>query len=272
MKDYPEDGELFRKKMERAGLVVEQAPDGEQGPCQPAIGGGRDHSWPRAEGDLATMDLKNQPAGRQQGSAATVSPGDQRLLMFIPILHTLADLGSLGEAVRKTFLSKYGALTARRKEAALEKLWEEIGGSILGLGLDFSRARLYQDGLPICGREEEIVLDLASRGSHNHRLLLELMARGAALMGTESPELLLQEYGLAREAVAAAPRRPGSQGRPAAGATLLQARDRFIASRINATLSPGETALLFLGLLHAPEPFLDRDIQVAYPCRRLLPR
>lgn len=76
--------------------------------------------------------------------------------MFIPILHTLADLGSLGEAVRKTFLSKYGALTARRKEAALEKLWEEIGGIILGLGLDFSRARLYQDGLPVCGREEEI--------------------------------------------------------------------------------------------------------------------
>ena len=218
------------------------------------------------------MDRKNLPAGRHQGGAAADSPGDQRLLMFIPILHTLADLGSLGEAVRKTFLNKYGALMARRKEAALEKLWEEIGGIILGLGLDFSRVRLYQDGLPVCGREEEIVRDLAGRGSHNYRLLLELMARGAALMGTESPELLLQEYGLAREAVAAAPRRPGPQRRPAAGATLLEARDRFIASRINATLSPGETACLFLGLLHAPEPYLDRDIRVAYPCRRLLPR
>ncbi len=218
------------------------------------------------------MDRKNLPAGRHQGGAAADSPGDQRLLMFIPILHTLADLGSLGEAVRKTFLNKYGALMARRKEAALEKLWEEIGGIILGLGLDFSRVRLYQDGLPVCGREEEIVRDLAGRGSHNYRLLLELMARGAALMGTESPELLLQEYGLAREAVAAPPRRPGPQRRPAAGATLLEARDRFIASRINATLSPGETAFLFLGLLHAPEPYLDRDIQVAYPCRRLLPR
>jgi hypothetical protein len=218
------------------------------------------------------MDLKDQPAGRRQGRAAAASPGDQRLLMFIPILHTLADLGSLGEAVRKTFLSRYGALAARRKEAALEKLWEEIGGTILGLGLDFSRVRLYQDGLPVCGREEEIVRDLASRGSHNHRLLLELMARGAHLMGTESPELLLQEYDLAREAVAAASRRPGPQGRPGAGATLLEARDRFIASRINANLATGETALLFLGLLHAPEPYLDRDIQMAYPCRRLLPR
>ncbi|MGA7579138.1 MAG: hypothetical protein ACLQUW_14350 [Desulfobaccales bacterium] len=218
------------------------------------------------------MALKNQPASRQQGSAATDSPEDRRLLMFIPIIHTLADLGSLGEAVRKTFINKYGVLTTRRKEAALKKLWEEIGGCILGLGLDFPRARLYQDGLPVCGREEEIVRDLASSGSHNHRLLVELMARGAALMGTESPELLLQEYDLAREAVAAAPNRPGSQGQPSAGATLLQARDRFIASRINATLSPGETALLFLGLLHAPEPHLDRDIQVAYPCRRLLPR
>ena len=64
--------------MERAGLAVEQARDSEQGPCQPALGGGGDRSWPRAEGDPATMDLKNQPAGRQQGSAATDSPGDQR--------------------------------------------------------------------------------------------------------------------------------------------------------------------------------------------------
>jgi signal transduction histidine kinase len=59
--------------------------------------------------------------------------------------------------------------------------------------------RLYQDGLPVCGREEEIVRDLAGSGSQNHQILLELIARGARLTGSESPSLLLEEYELARQ-------------------------------------------------------------------------
>jgi DNA-binding response OmpR family regulator len=40
--------------------------------------------------------------------------------------------------------------------------------------------------LPVCGRDLEIVAELAKAGSRNHPLLLRLKGRGALLMGTES--------------------------------------------------------------------------------------
>jgi hypothetical protein len=192
---------------------------------------------------------------------------NQRLLVYIPIIHTQADLGSLGESVRQTILRKHGRLAAQRQAELIDKLWDEIARVIWGLGLDFSRVRLYQDGLPVCGRELEIVQDLAGRGSHNHRLLLEMVDRGAALMGTESPELLVEEYELAKQTVSEGPGGAGRRRRTES-AILLESRDRFIASRINETLSDGETGVLFLGMLHAPQPYLDPDIRVTYPFRR----
>jgi hypothetical protein len=43
---------------------------------------------------------------------------------------------------------------------------------------------------------------------------------------------------------------------------LLKKRDRFIARRINSTLRPGETGILFLGMLHSLAALLDEDIRV----------
>jgi hypothetical protein len=47
--------------------------------------------------------------------------------------------------------------------------------------------------------------------------------------------------------------------------TLLEKRDRFVAERINQTLSAGESGILFLGLLHESAKYLDSDIEVVYP-------
>ena len=46
---------------------------------------------------------------------------------------------------------------------------------------------------------------------------------------------------------------------------LLKERDQAIAQRINTTLRPGETGLLFLGMLHSVESWLAQDIQVTHP-------
>ena len=62
--------------------------------------------------------------------------------------------------------------------------------------------RVYQDGLAVCGHEQKIVSELAGAGNRNHALLLKLQAQGATLMGTESPELLVEEYQLATVAFA----------------------------------------------------------------------
>ncbi|MCX5892512.1 MAG: hypothetical protein NTW80_05975, partial [Deltaproteobacteria bacterium] len=100
--------------------------------------------------------------------------GSSRRLIYLPILHTQADMGALKDSVARAGLEKLGRVGLSRKLAAIEQVWEDIEACLDGLDLSFDRVRLYQDGLPLCGREAEIVTDLAQAGSRNHQLLLRL--------------------------------------------------------------------------------------------------
>jgi hypothetical protein len=196
--------------------------------------------------------------------------GHSRTLIYLPIVHTQADMGALKESVARATLKKVGRPGLSRKTAALDRIWTEIEGVIDALALSFDRVRLYQDGLPVCGREAEIVTELARAGSRNHQLLLRLMARGAVLMGTESGDLLVQEYQLAKQSLTARlPRAAGvAAPRRALGEALLKRRDQFMAQRINDSLQPGETGILFLGMLHSVLRHLQPDVKVIYPLHR----
>jgi hypothetical protein len=195
-----------------------------------------------------------------------------RTLYSIPILHTQADMGKLGGSVEKLKISTFGRERANRGANLADKVWDDIERTIETLPLPSGQVRIYQDGLPFCGVSDKIVTDkvvseLAESGSRNHQLLLRLQARGASLMGTESPKLLAEEYNHALAGFRGA-KAPGRTGRvPEAADSLLEKRDRYIAGRINGTLSRGETAILFLGMLHAVERFLEPDIQVIHPVR-----
>jgi hypothetical protein len=189
-----------------------------------------------------------------------------RTLVYIPIIHTQADMGTLGPALNRMKLARLGRRGSARQADLVARKWDAIERAVAKL--PEAKLRVYQDGLPVCGREREIVAQMAAAGSRNHQLLLHLEERGAVLMGTESAELLLEEYRLqataieARTALAAA--RVESQQKPLRDA-LLEKRDRFIAARIDATLAAGETGLLFLGMLHAVNRYLSPDIQVVRP-------
>ncbi len=196
--------------------------------------------------------------------------GYSRTLIYFPIVHTQADMGALKESVARATLEKVGRAGLARKTAAIDKIWTEIEAAIDALALSFDRVRLYQDGLPVCGREAEIVTELAQAGSRNHQLLLRLMAQGAVLMGTESGDLLVQEYQLARQSLTTRPPRAAgvAASRRALSEALLQRRDQFMAQRINDTLKDGETGILFLGMLHSVEQYLQPDVKVIYPLHR----
>ena len=196
----------------------------------------------------------------------TSPPSDRkRTLVYIPIIHTAADMGTLAPSIRGKKLSLLGRQGLAHNAAAVEKIWQEIEGVASRLPVVPGTVRIYQDGLPICPHEQEIVTELAGSGSRNHKLLLQLESRGARVMGTESPELLVEEYQLARAALASgAALADGSQQRQLCD-TVLEKRDRFIADRINVTLGDGETGILFIGLLHSLSQFLDPDIRVTYP-------
>ena len=97
----------------------------------------------------------------------------------------------------------FGPAVWRQRERAVEKLWNDIRPGIDALHLDYREVRIYQDGLPVCGKEEHIVRELAGAGSLNHQLVLELMGKGAVLVGTEDPQLLIREYQLQRRRIGA---------------------------------------------------------------------
>jgi hypothetical protein len=187
-----------------------------------------------------------------------------RRLVLFPIVHTAEDLGGLASAVEQ---ARPTPMAKQRYSQALAEVWNRIERAADALALTASGWRVYQDGLPVCEHEQAIVDDLAAGGSRNHRLVKRLVERGAALMGTESAELLVEEYQLQKQLLE-------QDGDTAAAdaehihrlaAEILVRRDRFIAKRIAETLAPGETGVVFLGLVHELEPHLPDDIEIVYP-------
>jgi len=203
----------------------------------------------------------------------------ERKLIYFPIIHTHDDLGAFRESVRRATLRKIGIEGLKRKVKAIDLICTAIENVIDEFSLSYEMVRLYQDGLPVCGKEKEIVHELAESGSRNHRLLIRLMERGATLMGTESLELLLREYELLKHSHDSediikndrnrSPSRIATRSSIAVpeerSESLLKMRDQYIARRINSTLLKSETGILFLGMLHSVEEMLDGDIQVLYP-------
>lgn len=204
----------------------------------------------------------------QKGSDAIFSAVEKdycRTLYHFPIIHTQADMGALGEDIRRSALQELGRAAWRKKLDVVDRMWTAIERFIDALELDYQKVRLYQDGLPVCGREAVIVAELAAQGSRNHQLLSNLAKRGAIIMGTESAELLVEEYRLLKKRMS---KNKGSlpacadEGDRLHSAALLQRRDRYIATRINHTLQSRETGFLFLGMLHSLERLLARDIRL----------
>ncbi len=185
-----------------------------------------------------------------------------RVLIHIPIVHTQTEMGTLAKEIGSRLAKELGPRLLQQKETAVDSLWDTIETMLAEIDLPHARVRIYQDGLPVCGREMEIVNELANAGSRNHRLIAELAKKGATITGTESAELLIEEYRRVKEILA----QSGAAAKPGhkidTGAALIHKRDRFIAERIDRTLQPGEIGILFIGMLHSVERYLAPDIIV----------
>jgi hypothetical protein len=168
--------------------------------------------------------------------------------------------------VRQAYIAKGGEEAWKASRKALAEFWNAMEIAMDRIPLDFTKLRLYQDGLPVCGLEEKIVRDLAQQGGANYRILLKLAERGAKIEGTEDPDLLRKEYELIMAGVHAGAGSLGADAAKDANAEvfrdLLDRRDRFIAQRIDRTLQAGETGILFLGALHRATVTLPNTIQV----------
>jgi len=193
-----------------------------------------------------------------------------RTLLYFPIIHSQPDMGALSESIRKVTLQKLGERVWRRKVNLVKRFWYDVEVILNKLTLCYAQTRVYQDGLPVCGKELDIVTELAKKGSPNHQILVRLIEKGATVMGTESAELLIEEYHLIQRILKTGDVQDtiaieGSQ--KAASDLLLKKRDEYIAARIDQTLQMGETGILFLGMLHNPAVLLPEDIHIRYPLK-----
>lgn len=197
-----------------------------------------------------------------------------RTLIYFPVINnTQADTANLRESIWQMTLQKLGKNDRKLKANLIDELWFHIERSIDYWPLSYEKVRLYQDGLPVSRRKAKIVTEMAKAGSLNHRLLLQLMERGATIMGTESPGLLIQEYELVKQTLCGSDTMQTAKAlayQNALSESLLKRRGQYIADRINSTLHIGETGILFLGIVHFLGNWLDKDIQVIYPINRPL--
>lgn len=189
-----------------------------------------------------------------------------RKLFLIKIIHTTADMGSVGQELIKEGMAKLGNEKWIENQRLIENFWNELETEIDVLGLDYSMIRIYQDGLPCDGEMGlRIVRETAEKGSRNYQIIRNLVERGAAIEATESPDLLRKEYEHIKAFISAETpdeKTVATRRYEQVKDELIQERDAYIANAIDATLGTNETGLLFIGVAHNVMPLLAKDIEV----------
>ena len=187
-----------------------------------------------------------------------------RTLIYVPVIHTSADLGSLAKDVTKRGIADLGEDVWEKHKTTVEKFWDCLSdyfGSI-----DVSGMKIYQDGMVADGEVgQKIVEEGAKSGSRNYELFARLLKKGAILVKTEDFNLVKEE----RDRLLTIIQAKSTTQKIAAFIKykfiknrLLRKRDKFIAQRINETLDEGERGLLFVGAFHNVKKWLAKDIQI----------
>jgi hypothetical protein len=118
-----------------------------------------------------------------------------RTLFFFPIIHSQSEMGTFARSVMQDTENKVDFQSWLDKTEFVSRFWLDVENTVFNeLSLQFERTRVYQDGLPICDKEENIISDIAGMGSPNFKILMRLKEMGATIMGTESASLLIEEY------------------------------------------------------------------------------
>ena len=187
-----------------------------------------------------------------------------RTLIYVPIIHTGADLGSLAEDVTKRGITSLGEEVWKEHIKTVDGFWDAISNYFDSINV--SGMKIYQDGMVAEGEiGQKIVEEGLKSGSKNYELLSRLLQKGAILVKTEDFALVKRERDYLVELTKAMTR----IGKLIAYLKyrlikneLLRKRDEFIANRINGTLNQGETGIIFIGAYHNIKKRLPEDIQI----------
>ena len=187
-----------------------------------------------------------------------------RTLLYVPIIHTSADLGSLAEEVHRKGLENFGENMWRDHLRTIDGFWDAL--FLYFDSINVSGAKIFQDGMVADGDVGlNIIQEGEKAGSKNHQLVSKLLHRGALLMKTEDFNLVKKERDRLLKMIRAKTTVEKLFGLFIYKLTkklLLNQRDDDIARRIDLALDEGETGILFIGAYHNIKQRLPRDIKI----------
>ena len=187
-----------------------------------------------------------------------------RRLLYAPIIHTEADLGSVGEDIAKRGLREFGEALWKRHQETVLGFWDVIARYFDSI--EVSGSKIFQDGMAADGELGiTIVKEAVKTGSRNYRIVSELIRKGALLVKTEDINLVREERDWILRITQAknrAQKLEAAMKYEVAKNSLLDKRDKFVAKQINDTLQEGEMGILFIGAFHHVRKWLEKDVHV----------
>ena len=187
-----------------------------------------------------------------------------KTLIYVPIIHTSADLGSLAKDVNKRGIEDFGEEFWTRYRKIVDSFWEAI--SHYFDSLDVTGMKIYQDGMIADGEvAQNIVDEVVKSGSRNFEIISKLIQRGAVLLKTEDLKLIKEE----RDRIVAILQAKSITRKlisflryKLVKKRLLNKRDKFIVKRIDETLNNNEKGVIFIGAFHNVKKKLPGNFQI----------
>ena len=183
-------------------------------------------------------------------------------LLYVPVIHEEADLGSVAAPAGKKSLEFFGKARWERHKEIVTLFWD--GLSDYFSQIDPTGLRIYQDGLAAGGElGRRIIEEGAARGSRNYQIVLDLIRRGGEIQKTEDIEILKKELERILQCIqndSLDKKDPNPVEKRLEGDTLMEERDKFVAKTIGDTLKERERGVLFMGAFHRVIHYLPEDI------------
>ena len=189
-----------------------------------------------------------------------------RTLIYVPIIHSVADMGSMGEDLKRKSVSGLGENIWQIHTETVNGYWSAIESYFERSELYVKGIKIYQDGMFVDGEMAmKLIGDGVKSGSKNSEIVLNLINRGAILVKTEDFKLVKAEYDglqLILKSKSNIKKLIQLVRYKILKPILLRKRDRFIAATIDETLEPDETGILFIGAYHKVIRKLPKGITV----------
>lgn len=189
-----------------------------------------------------------------------------RTLIYVPIIHSVADMGTMGNELKRKSVSGLGENVWQKHTDTVIGYWEAIESYFENSDLYVKGIKIYQDGMFVDGdMAMKLIRDGIKSGSKNSKIVSDLISCGATLMKTEDFKMVKDEYDGLQSIMKSKTNIQKliqllryKMSKP----IFLRRRDRFIAATIDETLEPNETGILFIGAYHNVMKNLPKDITV----------